>query len=110
LNWGYAVIALLQGALFGRLGRTSFVPIPLAAICAATIVVYLASTISHVPYWWVAFLMNRLFELSLLYLIACALFRLIRLRMKRSRRRLGRRDAAPKRPGRAPLCAAPIAY
>jgi hypothetical protein len=34
-------------------------------------------------FWWSAFVLNRLFDLMLLYVAGCALFRIVRMRQKK---------------------------
>ena len=58
-------------------------PWPLFAVAVAAIIVNLLATISSLNFWWSAFVLNRLFDLMLLYVAGCALFRIVRVRQKK---------------------------
>lgn len=83
LTWGYTLISFLQAALFRRIASKAITPWPLFMVAIAAIMVNLLATISSLNFWWSAFALNRLFDLMLLYLAGCALFRIVRTRQKR---------------------------
>ena len=83
LTWGYAVITLVEAAAFWNFSRNQLTPLPLFFLCCGSLTLHLATTLFNFNYWWAAFWMNRLFELSLLYIAGCALFRIVRIRQKR---------------------------
>ena len=65
-----------------------------------SILIHLATTIIIVNHWWTMFFLNRLFEMTILYVAGCAIFRIWRRR--RIRKLLGAARAA----GAASLLAA----
>jgi hypothetical protein len=58
-------------------------PWPLFMVAIAAIIVNLLATISSLNFWWSAFVLNRLFDLMLLYVAGCALYRIVRIRHKK---------------------------
>lgn len=59
--------------------------LPLYYVHLACIVHYLVMTLVGADYWWIAMIANRMFELEIVYLIGCSIFRL-RRRAKRMKR------------------------
>jgi nitrogen fixation/metabolism regulation signal transduction histidine kinase len=82
LTWGYTIASFVQAAIFWRMSAAAVAPIPLFLIASAAIVVNLLATVSSLNFWWSAFALNRLFDLMLLYVAACALYRIVRTRHK----------------------------
>lgn len=82
-TWGYTIINLVQAALFWRMSVSAAAPLPLFVVSAAAIVINLLATVSSVSFWWSAFALNRLFDLMLLYVAGCALYRIVRMRHKK---------------------------
>lgn len=80
-NWGYSVIALFQCVALWEMSRRWVVALPLFALNALAILVYLAATIGDVNFWWTAFVINRLFELSIAYLLVSSAYRIRRMQM-----------------------------
>jgi hypothetical protein len=83
LTWGYTIISFFQAALFWRMGATATAPWPLFIVSLAAIAGNLLATIYSLNFWWSAFALNRLFDLMLLYVAGCALFRIVRMRQKK---------------------------
>ncbi|HBS31008.1 MAG TPA: hypothetical protein DEA40_04600 [Parvularcula sp.] len=83
MTWGFAVIKFAQAALFWRQSRNEVFPLPLFLLSGLSVVLYLLTTLSGLSYWWIAFASNRLFDLMLLYIASCALFRILRLRQRK---------------------------
>jgi hypothetical protein len=83
MTWGYAVITLAEATVFWRFSAASLVPRPLLLICSLMLCLHMVSTLTALNYWWSAFWMNRLFDLALLYVAGCAVYRLVRLHHKR---------------------------
>lgn len=83
LTWGYSLINFSQAAFFWRQSRDKVFPLPLFILSGLSVVIYLLTTLSGISYWWVAFASNRLFDLMLLYVAGCALFRIVRMRHKK---------------------------
>jgi hypothetical protein len=82
MNWGFTIISFGQSALFWRKSSRSVVPIPLYVLSLLSIAINLAATVIDLSYWWSAFLLNRLFDLMLLYVAGCAIYRIVRMRYK----------------------------
>lgn len=62
---------------------TSVLPRPLFLISAFAIALNALATVASLNLWWLAFALNRLFDLMLLYVAGCALYRIARTRLKR---------------------------
>lgn len=76
MTWGYAVFALFQASAFWKQSQKILLARPLFVFKCVALGLHLTLTLAHIGYWWNAFLLNRLFELSLLYLAGCAIYRL----------------------------------
>jgi hypothetical protein len=93
-TWGYAVVDVALAAYFWRLSHDRVLALPLYYVHLVCIVHYLVMTLVGADYWWIAMIANRMFELEVIYLIGCSVFRL--------RRRARRKKEAPTlRPGHA---------
>lgn len=82
ITWGYAVIDACAFCFFRRQARISTLATPLVYVHFACVVLYFFATTFNIADWWVMAIGNRLFETEILYLIGCALYRIIRLREK----------------------------
>ena len=85
----YLVAIVLDAMLafcFWRMARRRSLAAVLCLIHLVDIGVIVAALSSSFPTWWTLFTLNRLFELTLLYLIGASLFRLhLRRRQANSR-------------------------
>jgi hypothetical protein len=81
-TWGYTIVSFAQAVLFWRMSGSAAAPAPLFGISAAAIILNLLATVSSMSFWWSAFALNRLFDLMLLYVAGCALYRIVRMRQK----------------------------
>jgi hypothetical protein len=91
-TWGQALIDAALVAYFLSAARRRLFPVPLFLIYEFEIAYYLYATLADTSYYWIAFTANRLFELSLIYIIGCSIYRI------RALRRRGRGGTAT-RPG-----------
>lgn len=85
ITWGYAVIDLALAAFFWREARAAIFALPLFYCHVTFVIVYFSTTIFKLTDWWALALANRLFELEIFYIIACAIYR-IRSRAKKKKR------------------------
>ncbi len=96
ITWGYAVIDAAVAAVFWRQSRRSIFALPLFFNHALCVLLYLIATVLQLAEWWVFFVVNRLFELEIAYLIACSLFRIRRLALDNNlTNKKGRASGAP---------------
>jgi hypothetical protein len=82
----YLAVVLLDTALayhFWRMAKVHIFPAPLCVIQLVDIAFVAFALTVGLSTYWTLFVMNRLFELTLAYLIGCALFRLHILRRQR---------------------------
>jgi hypothetical protein len=83
LTWGYTIVNFVQAALFWRMSTRRLFPRPLFVLSVVAVGLNFLATLTSVNFWWSAFVLNRLFDLMLLYIAGCALFRIFRLRQKK---------------------------
>ncbi|MFN0024020.1 MAG: hypothetical protein ACKVS5_08975 [Parvularculaceae bacterium] len=81
-TWGYAVICIIEMALITACIRSKYIHLPLLALMYCSLLLHLLNAVIEFDHWWSAFWMNRLFDLSLLYVAGCAIFGIFRLRRK----------------------------
>jgi len=79
-TWGYAIIDGVIAWHFWRKSRHSLFALPLFYILFGFVFLNLASTLMNLSDWWLAFLFNRLFEIELLYIVSCSVYRMRKLR------------------------------
>lgn len=79
-TWGHAVIDGAMATYFWRLSKSRIFALPLFYIQICFVGVNLSTTLSQTDDWWFAFASNRLFEIELLYILGCSVFRIGRLR------------------------------
>lgn len=84
--WGLAINDAVLAAFFWRLSRRKWFPVPLFFIEAVLLCYYGYVAIFGVKTWfWISAFINRLFDLELIYVAACALYRIRALRRARER-------------------------
>ncbi len=83
-EWGYALIDFTLAIIFWRMSKGYWFPVPLFFVHAALVVYYLYATLVGVTPWWLAAFVNRVLELEVAYIIGCAIYRIWRLRRRRS--------------------------
>lgn len=76
VTWGYAVIDAAIAAVFWRQARKSFFALPLFYLHFADVALYFLTTVFDVKEWWLFAAANRLFELEIFYVAACATYRI----------------------------------
>lgn len=82
-TWGYAVVDAALAAYFWWESRRRYFPVPLFLIHQLQVVFLLLATVADLQHYWIAMAINRMFELSLLYIIGCSIYRIRALRRKR---------------------------
>lgn len=92
VTWGYAVIDAAVAAVFWRQARNNLFALPLFYVHLADVALYFLTTIFDVNEWWLFAVANRLFEMEIFYVAACAVFRIRKLKLKEK----GRADGAPR--------------
>lgn len=86
--WGVAINDAALAVFFWHLSRNRWFPTPLFFIEVILLVYYACVAIFGVKTWfWISASINRLFDLELLYLAGCALYRIRALRRQRERAR-----------------------
>lgn len=68
---------------FWRMGKISMFAVPLYLIAIADVVFVVFAQAVELSNFALMFILNRIFELTLLYLIGCSLFRLHVLRLQK---------------------------
>lgn len=79
----FALVVLLDGALayqFWRMSRTEFFPAPLCCFMIADILFILIASVFSMTEFWKIFILNRIFELTLIYIIGSSIYRIRKLR------------------------------
>ena len=84
--WGYAVIDAALAAYFWTSSQRRWFPVPLFFIHAALVCyfVYVALVGLH-TWFWIAAFVNRLFDVALVYVAGCAIYRIRALKQRRNR-------------------------
>jgi hypothetical protein len=83
--WGAAGVDCVLAIFFWRQSRGRWFPVPLFFIHAGFLLYYAYTALLTLDVWfWIAAFVNRLFDLVLLYIGGCAIYRIRALR-KRSR-------------------------
>ncbi|MEX0644761.1 MAG: hypothetical protein WD076_05590 [Parvularculaceae bacterium] len=83
----------LTGAFF-LMSRGRWFPVPLFLLHAALIFYHAYALVADPGIIWVAAFLNRTFEIELVYVFACSVYRLTRLSQKRNRAQDGARGSA----------------
>jgi len=91
VSWGYSLIEWVQCAIFVRLGNERLFFRPLAMIGFLSIIFQMVSALFSLNHWLTVLIINRFFDAGLLYIIACAVFR---IRINSAKRR-GAFEARP---------------
>ncbi|MEZ5922294.1 MAG: hypothetical protein R3C60_13225 [Parvularculaceae bacterium] len=76
VSWGYSLIEWVQCAIFVRLGKERLLFRPLAMIGFLSIVFQTGSALFSLNHWWTVLIINRFFDLALLYSVLCSIFRI----------------------------------
>ncbi len=95
LSWGYAVIDAALAGFFWRLSRRRLFPAVLFYLHAFLVSYHLYVSIIGSTRWWVSAFINRIFEIALLYVIVCSIWRIAALAGKK----LGERERGTGTPG-----------
>jgi len=73
---GYAALDLALTAIFFQMARRRVFPAPLYVLHAVLVFYHLYTATFEADYYWVQVMLNRSFELELVYIIACAGYRI----------------------------------
>ena len=84
-NWGFIVIDLLLAVQFWRMSRGRLFPVPLFFAYSLQIVLAFMTTVFGTSPFWAAAVANRVFEVSLAYIILASIHR-INLRLRKAKR------------------------
>lgn len=79
----YAAIDAAQAGYFFYLSRGKYFPVPLFFLYGALVLYHSWAALIGAPPGFIAAFLNRAFELALVYVMGCALFRISRLRAKK---------------------------
>jgi len=75
---------LLLAVAFFQMSRKRWFPVPLFFAHAALVLYHLSIALMSPSPYWVQALLNRSFEMTMIYIIACAAYRIMRLRDSRA--------------------------
>ncbi len=95
LTWGYAVIDACLAGFFWRLSRNRLFPAVLFHLHAFLVCYYLYVSIVESSGWWIAAFINRVFEIALLYVAGCSIWRIRHLAARKREARLTRASNDP---------------
>ena len=86
MSWGLAIIDGALAFYFFTQSRNRWFPLPLFFVHVLLLLYHLVISVCGALHWsWIAFVVNRAFELTLLYVICCAAFRIRALDLKAGR-------------------------
>jgi len=80
LSISYVMLDVILACAFFEMSRNRWFPVPLFFLHAALVLYNLYTALIGSSYVWIASFLNRAFELSILYVIACSAFRIYCLR------------------------------
>lgn len=63
--------------------RSAYIHIPILILLYCSLALHLLNAVFALDHWWSAFWMNRVFDLLLIYIASCAIYRIRRLRHKK---------------------------
>jgi len=86
LRCSFFLVDVFTAAAFFAMSKERWFPAPLCFLHIALSIYHLSTTVIPESYYWIQAVLNRAFELEILYVICCATFRIVILR----------RAAAPK--------------
>lgn len=92
-TWGYAVIDGTMASYFWRRSNRVLFALPLFYVHVCFVGANLVATLARTNDWWLAFVLNRLFEAELVYILGCSAYRMRKLRKKKKGAPLERPDA-----------------
>ncbi len=77
LTFGYIAVDAVTAVLFFRMSRGKWFPAPLCFMHGVLVIYHLGTLFNTGGLFWEKFLLNRAFDMELLYITACALFRIV---------------------------------
>ena len=75
-NYALASVDLVLAGVFFQMSRGRWFPAPLFFLHAALVLQYAYAVLVGAEYFWIALVINRVFELEIAYVCSCALFRI----------------------------------
>jgi len=85
LTLAFAVIDLLLAIAFFQMSRRRWFPAPLFFLHAILVVYHLYTALIGPGAYWAQVFLNRVFELEILYIAACAVYRIMLMRNRQPR-------------------------
>ncbi|WP_428410486.1 hypothetical protein [Hyphococcus sp.] len=76
LTFGYIVVDAVTAVLFFRMSRERWFPAPLCFMHGVLVIYHFGTLFNTGGLFWEKFILNRAFDVELLYITACALFRI----------------------------------
>ncbi len=76
LTFGYIVIDLATAALYFRMSRRRWFPVPLCFLHGMLVIYHTGTFFNSGELFWEKFVLNRAFDMELAYIASCALFRI----------------------------------
>jgi hypothetical protein len=74
---------VIEIVLVAAASRSAYIHIPILVLLQCSLALHFLNAVIALDHWWSAFWMNRLFDLMLLYVAGCALYRIVRMRHKK---------------------------
>ncbi|MEZ5897581.1 MAG: hypothetical protein R3C51_14400 [Parvularculaceae bacterium] len=71
-TWGYAVIDAAMAGYFWRQAQNRWFPAPLFYLHIVLIAFYMYVTLFGASAFWIGVVINRIFEIAILYVMACS--------------------------------------
>lgn len=79
LTFGYIIVDAVTVALFFRMARGKWFPAPLCFMHGVLVIYHFGTLFNMGGLFWEKFILNRAFDIELIYITGCALFRIIAL-------------------------------
>ncbi len=77
LTASYVVIDAITAALFFRMSRGRWFPAPLCFMHGVLVIYHLGTLLNTGGLFWEKFVLNRFFDIEIVYVVVCALYRII---------------------------------
>lgn len=77
LTASYVVIDAITAALFFRMSRGRWFPAPLCFMHGVLVIYHLATLLNTGGLFWEKFVLNRFFDIEIVYVVACVFYRIV---------------------------------
>lgn len=80
LTVSYIVIDAITAGLFFRMSRGRWFPAPLCFMHGVLVIYHLGTLLNTGGLFWEKFVLNRFFDIEIVYVVVCALYRIIAMK------------------------------